>query len=280
MVGNKMHSSVHTKFSTKTLGDISIGCLAFGDEESRNALSKDLVGALEDEIRKISKAAHSHDLSILVFYGGCSAFSSGSNLKERQKMSHAEAIDFVDRLNDLFDRIERLPLMTVAAVGGVALGGGLELALACDFRVAAESAVLGLREAALGIIPGAGGTYRLLRVLPEAVAKASVFSAKQHTATEAKLMGLVNEVFPDRNFLPEVFSYIGKSFSHISPFAVRQAKKTFEAFRQQYQKNFRQIERSFYLNTLYSADRIEGLAAFHEKRRPKFTGADTWIPEN
>jgi enoyl-CoA hydratase/carnithine racemase len=276
----KLQSKVSTKVTFKKVGEISVGCLSFSVPDTRNALSEALVNVLEDKVKEISKAIQEKGLSVLILHGGNAAFSSGSNLKERQDMSYASAIDFVDRLNDLFERIEKMPVVTIAAIEGVALGGGLELALSCDFRVAAESAELGLRETALGIIPGAGGTYRLLRVIPEAAAKASVFGAKKHTAQDAKAIGLVTEVFKDKNFLSQVYKHIEDNYSGISPYAIRQAKRTFEAFRGQYEKNFRQIERSFYLNTLYSADRIEGLAAFNEKRDPKFTGVESWMPEN
>ena len=267
-------------FKKETRGQVKLGVLTFQETGVRNAFSKNLVSALEDEIRNISKLAQNNELSMLVFYGGKESFSAGSNLKERKDMSTSEVIDFVDRLNDLFDRIERLPLVTVAAIQGYALGGGFELALACDMRFAAANAVVGLSETGLGIIPGAGGTYRMLRVASEAVVKASIFMAKRYKAKEAEHLGLVSAVFPDKEFLKTVCDYLFENFNHISPFALLQSKRVIEAYHHHQEEHFRQIERSSYLNTLYSQDRIEGLNAFQEKRSPEFTGDRSWTQKN
>lgn len=264
-----------------SLGGMRVGTLSFEAAGTYNALSRELVGALEDEIRSITIAASRNEMSLLVITGGSStAFCSGANLKERESMGRSETVDFVDRVNDLFDRIEKMPLVTLAAINGAAFGGGLELALACDLRVAAETAQMGLTETSLGIIPGAGGTYRLLNAVTEATAKEAILTARKYTASEAHRVGLIHSVLPAQDFLEEVNVYIENHFSHISPFAMKQAKRAFDAYRQQFAGNFRALERSFYLNTLYSVDRKEGLSAFLEKRKPHFTGEQAWTPES
>ncbi len=276
MAGN----SNFVSFELLTHNALKLGVLTFGDKQTCNALSKDLITAFEDQMRAISELVKKESINFLILYGGPKAFSSGSNLKERRTMEDIEVMDFVDRLNSLYDQIDQLPIITMAAIQGPALAGGLELALTCDVRVASESAQLGLSETSIGIIPGAGGTYRLRRIMSEAQVKVSVLFAKRYSALEAFQHGLITQMYPDANFIDSVIEGVKEQCEAISPYAMIQAKRLTQNYRAHYEKNFHLIERSFYLNTLYSEDRREGLKAFEEQRPPQFTGVSTWISES
>jgi enoyl-CoA hydratase len=178
---------------------------------------------------------------------------------------------FVYRGQALLRRLERLPKVTVAAINGFALGGGLEIALACDLRVAAESARLGLPEVTVGVIPGWGGTQRLARLVGRGVAKDLVLTGRRIDAAEALALGVVNRVVPDPALL-DTCRELAATVAGNSFVAVRQAKKALDEGADLGLDQGLVVEAEAWLVNFCSADRVEGLRAFLEKRPPAYRG--------
>lgn len=186
-------------------------------------------------------------------------------------MTKAETVEFLDELGGTLSTLAALPCPVIAAINGAAFGGGLELALACDIRVAAEGALLGLPEARLGIIPGAGGTQRLARVLGPARAKEIILTGRRVDAARARELGLVAEVVP----AAELETAVGRWIDDIAacgPLAVAEAKAAIDGGLALRDAEALALERRCYEVVLRSADRDEGLRAFAEKRQPQFKG--------
>jgi enoyl-CoA hydratase/carnithine racemase len=235
-----------------------------------NALSRALVARFGEIGREL---AMQDDLRLVIITGaGDKAFCAGADLKERASMSTEEVRALLLAYETELGWLESIPVPTLAAINGAALGGGLELALLCDLRIAAEHAVLGLPETGLGVIPGAGGTQRLPRLLGEARAKELILRAARLTAPEALILGLVNQVMPKgEDFLLEVLSW-AEPILNGAPLAIRAA---LSAMRGAVTRDLRQglaLERAAYEVCLTSEDRLEALAAFSEKRKPAFKG--------
>jgi enoyl-CoA hydratase/carnithine racemase len=219
------------------------------------------------------EVAHS-DRSVrcaIVTGAGDKAFSAGADLKERRGMSLDEARAFVRRISQTFDAVASLPFPTIAAVNGVAFGGGFELALACDLRVVADSARLGLTEVSVGIMPGAGGTQRLPRLVGVARAKELIFSARRVEAVEALALGLANRVTPAAETLP-VAQALAAEIAQQAPLAVRQAKHAIDAGLDLGLEAGLALEQKAYAPLLDTRDRLEGLEAFADKRPPRYVG--------
>jgi enoyl-CoA hydratase/carnithine racemase len=167
--------------------------------------------------------------------------------------------------------VEAAPQPVVAALNGAALGGGLELALACDLRVCADEAVLGLPEVSLGIIPGAGGTQRLARLVGVARAKDLVLTARRIGAAEALGMGLVSRVVPAARLLDEALA-LAAEVARNAPVSLRQAKRAIDGGFHLPLEEALDLENRLYQDCLGTKDRVEALRAFAEKRPPVFTG--------
>ncbi|MDH3753985.1 MAG: enoyl-CoA hydratase/isomerase family protein [Acidimicrobiia bacterium] len=163
------------------------------DRPPMNALGTDLVIELGEVTAEL---AASDEVRAVVLWGGPRIFAAGADIKEFPSLDRAGAVELSTRLNDTFLAFENLPQVTVAAVTGYALGGGCELAMAAEFRLAADTAVFGQPEILLGLIPGAGGTQRLTRLVGVTTAKELVYSGRQVTATEAVEIGLASAVHP------------------------------------------------------------------------------------
>lgn len=208
--------------------------------------------------------------AVVVTGAGNQAFSAGADLKERRGMSDDEVREQLRLYRSELAWIDPFPAPVVAAVNGVALGGGLELALRCDLRVAAEHAVLGLPETSLGVIPGAGGTQTLPRLIGEARAKELILLGRRITAAHALALGLVNRVSrPGTSVLEDVLEWI-KPVIDGAPIAQRAALEAIDATRSLSMKDGYDREFELYEACLTSADRAEALAAFAEKRKPVF----------
>lgn len=163
------------------------------DRPKMNPLSTQV----QDEIKQAAlEASRRSDVAAVVFYGGEKVFAAGADIKEMKDMSYTDMVDRAGEIQACFTAVAHLPKPTVAAITGYALGAGCELALSCDFRVAADDARLGQPEVLLGLIPGAGGTQRLSRLVGPARAKDLVFSGRHIDAQEALAIGLVDEVVP------------------------------------------------------------------------------------
>jgi enoyl-CoA hydratase/carnithine racemase len=235
-----------------------------------NALGEELVTALEGEIEALNK----QDVRAVVFASTSEkAFCAGADLKARMAMTLPQAKQFVQRLSVLFRRIEQLEVPTVAAIDGVAFGGGLELALACDFRIVNADAWLGLTECALGIMPGAGGTQRLWRIIGLSRAKELIFSAQKISGKEAFDMGLADRLVPPEGSGLDAALLMLERMVKNAPLAIKAAKRAvMEGYALDIDQGL-EIEHVNYEQLLGTADRQEGLTAFAEKRFPNFTGA-------
>jgi methylglutaconyl-CoA hydratase len=210
----------------------------------------------------------------VIFTGaGEKAFCAGADLKERAGFTEEQTRAFVARIGSSFEAVAALPMPTLAAIGGVAYGGGCELALACDLRVMAKGAQIGLTETSLAIIPGAGGTQRLPRLVGVARAKELIFTARRVGAEEALSLGLV-EVLAEPGQALAKSRELAQAMARNGPLAVRAAKEAIDLVDRggELAANLRR-EREIYLQrVLPSADRLEALAAFREKRPPRFSG--------
>src|SRR5450755_920584 len=164
------------------------------DRPPMNALN----AQVQDEIAAAAaQVTADHDVRAVIIYGGAKVFAAGADIKEMAEASYAKMAADTRRLQDAFTAVAKIPKPVVAAITGYALGGGLELALCADFRVAGESARVGQPEILLGVIPGAGGTQRLPRLVGPANAKDLIFSGRMVKAAEAHAIGLVDQVAPD-----------------------------------------------------------------------------------
>jgi enoyl-CoA hydratase/carnithine racemase len=235
-----------------------------------NALSRGTLIAFGELARKavVDPAVR----AIVITGAGDKAFCAGADLKERQGMTENDVRVQVELYRSELGPIDRSPKPVIAALNGVAFGGGLELALVADMRVAAEHALLALPETTLGIIPGAGGTQRLPRLVGEARAKEMILLGRRLTAQEALAWGLVNRVTPKgTSVVDDAIAWID-AIANGAPIAQAAA---LEAIDRSYDVGLDlglELEKVSYDKTLVSEDRREALAAFAEKRKPKFSG--------
>ncbi|XP_023559983.1 methylglutaconyl-CoA hydratase, mitochondrial isoform X2 [Octodon degus] len=199
----------------------------------------------------------------------------GADLKERAKMHSSEVGPFVSKIRAVINDIANLPVPTIAAIDGLALGGGLELALACDIRVAASSAKMGLVETKLAIIPGGGGTQRLPRAIGMSLAKELIFSARVLDGQEAKALGLVSHVLEQNQEGDAAYRKaldLAREFLPQGPVAMRVAKLAINQGMEVDLVTGLAIEEACYAQTIPTKDRLEGLLAFKEKRPPRYKG--------
>jgi len=235
-----------------------------------NALSRDALLA----IGQLARAAIAEPAvrAIVLTGSGDKAFSAGADLKERHGMDENAIRDQLARYKDEIGVLDRSPKPVVAAINGLALGGGLELALACDLRVAAPSAVLGLPETTLGIIPGAGGTQRLPRIVGEARAKEMILLGRRITADEALAWGLVNRVAPESTpVLEDTLAFIDP-ITQGAPIAQTAALAAIDVSFDLSLAHGLELERVYYDRCLRSEDRRLALEAFAQKKKPVFRG--------
>jgi enoyl-CoA hydratase/carnithine racemase len=242
--------------------------------EAANALSRALVAELHAAIARLGTRlgadAESDQLTAVVLASAEGrSFCAGADLKERLAMSLDETRAFLDALGALVQAIADFPRPVIAALSGAAMGGGLEIALACDFRIASESASMGLSEVRLGIIPGAGGTQRLTRLCGIAVAKELILTGRRMTAAEALRLGLVARVAPDAE-LEKAVDALCSELASAAPLALAAAKQAIDHGCDKTMTEALDIERACYESVLATEDRNEGLRAFAEKRPPRF----------
>ena len=215
------------------------------------------------------------DLSIrciLIAGAGDRAFCAGADLKERKTMPEARVPDFVRNIRGLMDDVAGMPQPTIAVIQGFAFGGGTELMLACDLRIAAESAKFGLTETTLAIIPGAGGTQRLPRLIGTSRAKDLILTGRKLDAAEAERIGLCNRVVPNDE-LAAAATELAQTIAANGPVAVRSAKEAIDRGTDAPMEEGLAIEARCYERVLPTQDRLEALAAFAEKRKPRYEGA-------
>lgn len=239
-------------------------------EPSRNALNQALVRAIGAAARRAE--ADDEVRAVILTGRGQKAFSAGADLKERRGMSEPEIRDFLALYRTEFRFLDKLSKPTVAALNGAAFGGGLELALVCDLRVAAPHARIGLTELSLGIIPGAGGTQRLTRLVGEAKAKELLLFSSRLDAVEALSLGLVNHIAESADQLIEETLEWMRPILNKAPIAVGAALEAVDAAMDLALEDGLVAELRLYERTLVSEDRVEALEAFLEKRAPRFKG--------
>ncbi|XP_013143502.1 PREDICTED: enoyl-CoA hydratase domain-containing protein 2, mitochondrial [Papilio polytes] len=253
--------------------DRGIAVYGLNSPKDKNALGFELVQSMREVnalIRKDTK------ISVVILHSLVRGiFCAGANLKERFKMTDDEVANFVRGLRETFIEIEDLPMPTIAAIEGVAVGGGLELALACDIRVAAENAKLGLVETGRGLIPGAGGTQRLPRVIHPNIAKELIFTSRIVNGKEAKELGIVNHAVTQietNNAAFEKAVELAREILPNAPIALRCAKQAINEGVQLSIKDGYEVEQKYYEINVPTKDRQEGMLSFIEKRKPKYEG--------
>ncbi|WP_394833236.1 enoyl-CoA hydratase-related protein [Pendulispora rubella] len=239
-------------------------------QDRMNSLSRDTLSAFG---RLAREAAVDDSVRAIVVTGaGDKAFCAGADLKERHKMDENDVRKQIELYRSELGPLDRSPKPVVAAINGLALGGGLELALLCDLRVAASHATLALPETSLGIIPGAGGTQRLPRLIGEARAKEMILLCRRLSAQEALEWGLVNRVVPkDANLIDDVLAWI-EPISDGAPLAQAAALQAIDRAHDTTLELGLELEKVSYDSVLVSEDRREALEAFANKRKPQFRG--------
>lgn len=233
-----------------------------------NALCLQMQREIKDAAEEI--AARS-DIGAVVLYGGPKVFAAGADIKEMSGMTYQDMLRASVGLQDAFTAVARIPQPTIAAVTGYALGGGCELALCCDMRIAADDAKLGQPEILLGIIPGAGGTQRLPRLVGVSRAKELVFTGRHVDSAEALSIGLVNRVVP----ADEVYSTaleLAQRLAKGPALALRAAKEAIDRGLDTDLDTGLDIERVRFASLFATDDQSIGMAAFVEKRPAEFTG--------
>jgi enoyl-CoA hydratase/carnithine racemase len=245
-----------------------IATLTLNRPDAMNAFSVAMLDAMG---RRVADLRFDPAVRVLIITGAGKAFSAGADLKERAGMTPEQVKGFLFNIRRLMDDIEQFPKPVIAAVNGVALGGGLELALASDIRVASQSALLGLTETRLAIIPGAGGTQRLPRLIGKGQAMEMIFTGRRIDAREALRIGLVNHVHTPEALLAEC-GRLAAEICESGPIAVQQAKYAIQRGLETDIQTGLAIESNAYWICIPTEDRTEGLTAFREKRKPVYKG--------
>jgi len=250
--------------------DAGIVELSIHRPEALNALNIQLLGDLRERLKRISKDS---SIRVLILRGsGEKAFVAGADIREMQGMFRSEAARFSRLGHEVCLLLEQMPKITIAAVHGFALGGGTELALACDFIMASERAQFGLPEVSLGVIPGFGGTLRLQRVVGSSRAKELVFSGDRIKAAEAKDLGLVRTVLGHEDFFEQVRGFARKIAAN-SLDAMIAAKDLINEFEESVGVHPKVDAEIYRFSALFEGpDQREGMMAFSEKRSPRFKG--------
>jgi enoyl-CoA hydratase/carnithine racemase len=221
---------------------------------------------------KVESLQWDPEVRVIVITGaGDKAFCAGADLKERATLPEDQVRRFIFTIRNLFTFIESMNKPVIAAVNGIALGGGTELALACDIRIVSESATMGLTETRLAIIPGAGGTQRLPRIVGRGKAKELIFTGRRVDAKEALEIGLANKVAPAGSLIDESLA-MAAMICEAGPIAIGQAKYAVNHGLEVDLHSGLAIESNAYWVTIPTEDRLEGLTAFREKRKPVYKG--------
>ena len=246
-----------------------IGTLTFKRPEALNAINTKMISEVSDWLLEIE--SNKSIRAVILTGAGEKAFIAGADIKEMAAFGPTEAEAFSEKGHTILLGMRALRVPVIAAVNGFALGGGCEMAMACDFIFAADSGSFGLPEVTLGLMPGFGGTQRLANFVGVANAAEMIFTGKRITATEAKDLGLVNKVFPKAELLSSVKN-IAKEISSRGPAAIAMAKKVLAEGFHLSLKDSLKLEKDGFGKLFSTKDMKEGTQAFVEKRAPKFIG--------
>ncbi|MGG1660738.1 enoyl-CoA hydratase-related protein [Brevibacillus sp. NRS-1366] len=250
--------------------DGHIGLITLNRPDELNALNYETLERLGDFIEQVR--LDSKEIRVLIVKAEGRAFCAGADLKERRTLTEQQVRRNVRKIRDVFTALERLPQPTIAMINGFAFGGGFELALACDFRYAVAEAKMGLTEVSLGIIPGAGGTQRLSRLIGPSKAKELILTARRISAADAQELGFVNGVAEDNVILEALAMGLANEILANAPLAVYQAKSAIDRGSSVDLQTGLDLETMCYEVIIPTKDRLEALEAFQEKRKPVFLG--------
>ena len=247
----------------------NIGILSINRPKALNALNwdtlKEMAGFLENDLPK-------EELRVLIITGeGEKAFVAGADIAQMSEMSASDFKEYVEYAHKIYNHIEDNPVPSIAAVNGYALGGGCELALACDLRIASEKAKLGFPEVKLGIFPGWGGSQRATRIMGNGKAKELIYTGEMVSAEEALRIGLVERVVPHDVIMEEAMK-LAKLIADRAPLAVSAAKEAINKGSEMDLDKALNLEKELIFSCFRTDDRVEGMKAFLEKREPEFKG--------
>ena len=241
----------------------NIALVTIGRPEALNALNSTVIAELEQVVTELENDG---TVRAMILTGEGRSFVAGADIGEMSTLTKEGGVAFGKHGNDVFRAIETLPIPTIAAVNGFALGGGCELSMACDIRICADTAVFGQPETGLGITPGFGGTQRLARLVSPGMAKQLIYTAKNIKADEAYRIGLVNAVYPLEELLPAA-EKLAETIAKNAPIAVRACKKAINDGLQVDMDRAIVIEEKLFGSCFETADQKEGMGAFLEKRK-------------
>jgi enoyl-CoA hydratase len=254
----------YTSILVETRG--KVGLITLNRPQALNALNNLLMTELMDALDAFDK---NDAVGAMVITGSDKAFAAGADIKEMADKT-AEQMTRSDHIA-VFGRIRTIRKPVIAAVSGWALGGGFEVALSCDMIIASDSAKFGLPEITLGVIPGAGGTQRLVRAVGKALAMEMILNDRKLNAQEALQHGLVNRVVPVSDYLNEAMK-LAEEIASRAPLAIRAAKRMINHSYESFLKDGLAEEKQVFYNLFNSDDQKEGMTAFVEKRKPNWTG--------
>ncbi len=244
-----------------------LGVITLNRPDALNALNTKMVTELIDALSGFEK---DDDVRCVVITGSERAFSAGADIKEMADIT-AVQMAMTGHFFPLWDKVGRYPKPIVGALSGFVLGGGLELAMSCDVLVASETTQLGQPEIDIGVMPGGGGTQRLTRAVGKYKAMEMVLTGKRIGAEEAKTLGLVSRVVPKEAYLTEA-KKVANEIASKSPVAVKLAKMAVNKAFEMGLSGGLDFERELFYLLFASEDKVEGMKAFMEKRRPEFKG--------
>jgi len=250
-----------------------VAVLGFNRPRAKNAVSRQMLSEINDAVDILKYDKNLRVLVIRSLVPG--VFCAGADLKERATMMESEVAPFVAGIRALILSVANFPAPTIVALDGAALGGGLELALSCDIRIASTAAKLGLTETKLAIIPGGGGTQNLPRIVGPAIAKELIFTGRALSGSAAKEIGLVNHVVEQVEQGDAAYHKSLQLAAEIvtqGPIALRMAKAAINRGLNVDISSGLAYEEAYYAQVIPTKDRIEGLTAFKEKRAPKYKG--------
>ncbi|GMH28922.1 hypothetical protein Nepgr_030765 [Nepenthes gracilis] len=263
--------SISDSVKLRRLSDSDSGIIVLNLDRpgAKNAIGKDMLKGLQHSFETVNRDPSANVMML------CSSvpkvFCAGADLKERKTMIPSEVRSFVSSLRSTFTLLEELPIPTIAVIEGVALGGGLEMALSCDIRICAEDSTMGLPETGLAIIPGAGGTQRLPRLVGKSIAKELIFTGRRVGGRDAVSLGIVSYCSPPGEAQFKAIE-IAREINEKGPLAVRMAKRAINEGFEIDMASALALEEECYDKLLNTKDRLEGLAAFAEKRKPRYNG--------